>query len=67
MYYLSNSLSPQTMSVELEPKFQAPVLPSKIFWLRPSKIAWAPAPQPWLWQARCRLQNKSKSFLLREL
>jgi len=32
-------------------KFQtlAPALPSKRFWLQlqPSKIAWAPAPQPW--------------------
>jgi len=33
------------MSVEPERKYQtaAPATPSKIFWLRPSKIAWAPA------------------------
>jgi len=52
LYYLYNSLSPQTMSMELEPKFQAPIPPSKTFCLRlqPSKIALvpAPAPQPWL-------------------
>jgi len=31
--------------VELEPKFQAPSPPSLSFWLRPSKITWAPARQ----------------------
>jgi len=39
LYYLRNSLSPQTMSVEPEPKFQAPVPPSEIYLV--------PAPQPW--------------------
>jgi len=46
---LYNSLAQQTISVEREPKFQTPALPSEIFWiplqLQPSKIAWAPAPQ----------------------
>jgi len=40
------------MTVEREPEFQISVPPSKSFWLRlrlqPSKIAWAPAPQPCL-------------------
>jgi len=36
-----------TISVELEPKLQIPALPSERFWLRRSKIAWAPGPQPW--------------------
>jgi len=31
LYYLCNSLAPQTMSVERELKFQAPPPPSKIF------------------------------------
>jgi len=40
---------PQTGAVKPEPKFQAPVPPTKRFWLRlqPSKTAWAPSPQPW--------------------
>jgi len=48
LYYLYNSLAPQTISVEPEPKFQAPAPPSKTFRLRlrSSKIAWAPVPQP---------------------
>ena len=47
LHYLCNSLSPRTISVEPEPKFQAPAPPSKSFWLRfqASKIAWAPAAQ----------------------
>jgi len=45
-----NMLSPQTIPVEAEPKFQALAPPSKKLWLRlqPFKIAWAPAPQPCL-------------------
>ena len=48
LYYLYNSLVPQTISVHPEPKFQASTPPSKSFWLRlqPSKIAATPAPQP---------------------
>jgi len=48
LLYLHNSLAPQTVSVEPEPKFQALAPPSKDFWLwlQPSKIARAPAPQP---------------------
>jgi len=36
------------MSVQPDPKFQAPAPPSTRFWLRvqQSKTAWAPAPQP---------------------
>ena len=47
LFVLYNSLAPQIISVEPEPKF--PALPYKYFWLRlqPSKIAWAPAPQAW--------------------
>jgi len=42
---------PTNYPVEVEPRFQAPAPPSKRFWLwlRPSKIAWAPAPQPCYW------------------
>jgi len=46
MYYLYNWLAQQTMSVEPEPKFQAPAPPSKVP---------APDPQPcfkWLWMLR---------------
>jgi len=50
LYYLYDSLAQPTISVEPEPKFEAPALPSKTFWLRlwlqPSKFAWAPAPLP---------------------
>jgi len=49
--YLYNSLAQQTISVGLETKFQAPAPSpsSKSFWLhlQPSKISWAPVPQPW--------------------
>jgi len=31
LYYLYNSLAPQTMPLEPEPKFQAPTPPSKVF------------------------------------
>ena len=48
LWYLYNSIAPQTISVEPEPKFQAPAPPSKNFWLRlqRSKISWHPAPAP---------------------
>jgi len=38
------------MSVEGELKSQAPAPPFKIFFFRlwPCKIAWPPAPQPWV-------------------
>jgi len=47
LYYLYNSLAPQTISVDPDLKLQASVPPSKSFWLRlqPSKIASTPAPQ----------------------
>ena len=47
-YYLYNLLAQQTISVDQEPTFQAPVPPFKIFWpqLQPLKIASAPASQP---------------------
>jgi len=49
LYYLHNSLAPKIMSVEPEPKFQAPVPPPESFRLRirfqRSKIAWAPTGQ----------------------
>jgi len=46
-------LALHSMSVEPEPNFQAPSSPSKSFWLRlqPSKIAWAPTPQPCFYQS----------------
>ena len=49
LYYLYNSLVPQTISVDPEPKFQASVPPPKSFWLRlqPPKIVSVPVvPQP---------------------
>jgi len=43
------SLTPQTIPVEAEPKYQTPTPPSQRFGprLQTSKIAWAPAPQRW--------------------
>jgi len=38
LYQLYNSITPQTMSVEPEPKFQAPAPTSKSFWLRPTAL-----------------------------
>jgi len=37
----------QTLAVETEQTFQAPASPSECFWLRTSKMAFGPAPQPW--------------------
>jgi len=56
---LYKSLAPQTISVEPGPKLQAPAPPSESFWLRPSKIALTPPPQPW---CRGRLQLASGLF-----
>jgi len=45
------SLVSQIMSVDREPKYQAPATPCTFFWLRllTFKITWAPAPAPQPW------------------
>jgi len=54
-----NLLAQQTRAAEPLPKFQSPAPLSKSFGvlLQPSKIAWAPAPQPW-WKQLCGPRRK---------
>jgi len=52
--FLFNSLVPQIISMEPEPKFQAR--------LQPSKIAWVPAPQPWLFTLISKISSSLTSW-----